>query len=147
MQEIRRLKPSTVSRRTSVVSGCYRTCVIDGGLAHSPAEHVRRPRVPSESPTLGLTHLQFEALLTTARTSTNPNDLALVCLLSLLGLRVFEATAISLDDLGEEHGHRVVRVHGKRGNVVLVPLPPAVRRAGDRAVGERAHERVPMGIT
>ncbi len=52
MQDIRRLKPSTVSRRTSVVSCFYRTCVIDGLLAHSPAEHVRRPRVPPESPTL-----------------------------------------------------------------------------------------------
>jgi integrase/recombinase XerD len=139
MQEIRRLKPSTVSRRMSVVSCFYRTCVIDGLLAHSPAEHVRRPRVPPESPTLGLTHLQFEALLTAAHTSANPNDFALVCLLGLLGLRVFEATGISLDDLGEEHGHRVVRVHGKGGKVVLVPLPPAVSRAVDRAAGERAH--------
>jgi integrase/recombinase XerD len=38
MQEIRRLKPSTVSRRTSVVAGFYRTAVIDGLLDHSPAE-------------------------------------------------------------------------------------------------------------
>jgi site-specific recombinase XerD len=59
MQETRRYKPSTVSRRTSVLAGFYRTCVIDGVLEHSPAEFVRRPAVPSESPTLGLTHLQF----------------------------------------------------------------------------------------
>ncbi len=69
MQEIRRFKPSTVSRRFSVTAGFYRTCVIDGVLEHSPAEHVRRPAVPAESPTLGLTHLQFEALLTAARRS------------------------------------------------------------------------------
>src|SRR6266496_1313302 len=69
MQEVRRFKPSTVSRRFSVVAGFYRTCVIDGVLEHSPAEHVRRPAVPAESPTLGLTHLQFEALLTAARRS------------------------------------------------------------------------------
>ena len=55
MQETRQLKPSTVSRRTSVLAGFYRTCVIDGVLEHSPAEHLRRPRVPPESPTLGLT--------------------------------------------------------------------------------------------
>jgi integrase/recombinase XerD len=72
MQETRRLKPSTVSRRTSVVAGFYRTCVIDGVLEHFPAEHLRRPRVPPESPTLGLTHLQFEALLTAARDSAKP---------------------------------------------------------------------------
>jgi hypothetical protein len=51
MQEIRRFKPSTVSRRFSVTAGFYRTCVIDGLLEHSPAEHVRRPSVPAESPT------------------------------------------------------------------------------------------------
>lgn len=60
-----------------------------------------------------------------------------MCLLGLLGLRVFEATGISLNDLGEEHGHRVVRVRGKGGKVVLVPLPPAVSRAVDRAGGDR----------
>jgi integrase/recombinase XerD len=81
MQEIRRLKPSTVSRRTSVVAGFHRTAVIDGLLERSPAEHVRRPRVPAESPTLGLTHLQLEALLTAARQSPNRSDFALVCLL------------------------------------------------------------------
>jgi site-specific recombinase XerD len=69
MQEIRRFKPSTVSRRMAVVSGFYRTCVIDGVLEHSPADYVRRPRVPAESPTLGLSHLQFGALLTAARQS------------------------------------------------------------------------------
>jgi site-specific recombinase XerD len=138
MQDIRGLKPSTVSRRMSVAACFYRTCVIDGLLEHSPAEHVRRPRVPPESPTLGLTHLQFEALLTAARTSANPSDFALVCLLGLLGLRVFEATGISLVDLGEEHGHRVVRVRGKGGKVVLVPLPPAVSRAVDRAADRTA---------
>ena len=67
MQEVRRLRPSTVSRRMSIVAGFHRTAVIDGLLEHSPAEHVRRPTVPAESPTLGLTHLQLEALLTAAR--------------------------------------------------------------------------------
>ena len=66
MQEIRRFKPSTVSRRFSVAAGFYRTCVIDGIMEHSPAEHVRRPAAPAESPALGFTHLQFEALLTAA---------------------------------------------------------------------------------
>ena len=37
MQEIRRFKPSTVSRRFSVVAGFYRTCVTDDLLEHSPA--------------------------------------------------------------------------------------------------------------
>jgi integrase/recombinase XerD len=137
MQEIRRFKPSTVSRRFSVAGGFYRTCVLDGVLEHSPAEHVRGPAVPAESPTLGFTHLQFEAPLTAARESPNRYDFALVAMLGLLGLRIFEATGADIGDLGEEHGHRVLRVCGKGTKVVLVPLPPAVGRASDRATGLR----------
>ncbi len=107
-----------------------------GVLEHSPAEHVRRPAVPAESPTLGFTHLQFEALLTAARASANRYDFALIPALGLLGLRIFEATAADIEDVGEEHRHRVPRVCGKGGKVVLVPLPPAVDRAAeDRATG------------
>jgi integrase len=93
--------------------------------------------VPAESPTLGLGHRQFEALLSSARLSANPNDFALVALLGLLGLRIFEAFAADIDHLGEEHGHRVLRVRGKGGKVVLIPLPPAVARAVERAVDGR----------
>src|SRR5215468_2158374 len=137
LQDVRRYQPSTVSRRLSVVVGFYRVCVIDAILQHSPADYVRRPTVPAESPTLGLGHLQFEALITTARQSANPNDFALVAMLGLLGLRIFEACGSNIADLGEEHGHRVLRVRGKGGKVMLVPLPPAVARAIDCAVDGR----------
>jgi integrase len=40
-------------------------------------------------------------------------------------------------DLGEEHGHRVLRVCGKGTKVVLVPLPPAAGQAIDRAISAR----------
>jgi integrase len=119
------------------VAGFYRTCVLDGLLQHSPAEHVRHPAVPAESPTPGSTHLQFEALLTAARESANPCDYALVAMLGLLGLPIFEATSADITDLGEEHDHRVLRVCGKGTKVFQVPLPPAVGRAIDRAVGLR----------
>jgi site-specific recombinase XerD len=128
LQEERRFKPSTVSRRLSVVVCFYRTCVIDAVLDHSPAVHVRRPPLPAESPTLGLSHLQFEAMLVAARTSTNACDFALVAMLGLLGLRIFEACAANIDDLGEEHGHRVLRVVGKGTKVALNDGRPHSRR-------------------
>jgi site-specific recombinase XerD len=142
MQEIRRFKPSTVSRRFSVAAGFYRTCVIDALLEHSPTEHVRRPAVPAESPTLGFTHLQFEGLLTAARQSAHhPCDFALVAMLGLLGLRIFEATGADIADLGEEHGHRVRCVCGKGTKIVLVPLQPAVGRAVARHADPRTTMR------
>src|SRR5260221_1805768 len=137
MQEIRRFKPSPVSRRFSVAAGFYRTCVIDGLLEHSPAEHVRRPSVPPESPTMGFTHLQFEALLTAARESPSPYDFALVAMLGLLGLRISEPTGSDIVVLGEEHANGVLRVCGKGTKIVLLPLPPAVGRAIDQAMGSR----------
>jgi integrase/recombinase XerD len=114
------------------------TTPLSSGAGAASSDHVvLRPVVPAESPTLGLGHLQFEALITTARLSTNPTDFALVALLGLLGLRIFEACGANLSDLGEEHGHRVLRVRSKGGKVVLVPLPPAVARAIDRTADGR----------
>jgi integrase/recombinase XerD len=78
---VRRFKPSTVSRRLSVVTCFHRTRVIDAVLESSPAAYVRRPPVPAESATLDLSHLQFEAMLVAARTSTNVFDFALVAML------------------------------------------------------------------
>jgi len=137
LQEIRYYQPSTVSRLLSVVVGFYRVCVIDQILPYSPADYVRRPPVPAESPTLGLGHLQFEALISTARLSPNNNDFALIAMLGLLGLRIFEACGANIGNLGEEHGHRVLKVCGKGDKTVLIPLPPAVARAIDRAVDDR----------
>jgi integrase/recombinase XerD len=137
MQEIGRYRPSTVSRRLSVVAGFYRTCVIDGLLKHSPADYVRRPHVSAESPTLGLSHLQLDAMLTASRQSPNINDFALVTMLGLLGLRIFEATGANIEALEEVHRHHVLRVWGKGDKIALVPLPPAVGRAIERAIDDR----------
>ena len=138
MQEIRRFKPSTVSRRFSVAAGFYRTCVLDGVLRAL----TRRARPPSRRPGR-VTHpgVHPPAVRGPAHRRpavANPCDFALVAMLGLLGLRIFEATAADIADLGEEHGHRVLRVCGKGTKIVLVPLPPAVGRAIDRAVGSRA---------
>ena len=137
LQEVRCYQPSTVSRRLSIVVGFYRVCVIDQVLPYAPADYVRRPPVPAESPTLGLGHLQFEALISTARLSQNINDFALIAMLGLLGLRIFEVCGASIGDLGDEHGHRVLKVRGTGDKTVLMPLPPAVARAIDRAVDGR----------
>jgi len=71
------------------------------------------------------------------RRSSNVNGFALVTMLGLLGLRIFEATGANIEALEEVHGHRVLRVLGMGDKVALVPLPPAVGRAIERAVDGR----------
>jgi len=63
----------------AVVAGIYRTRVIDEVVPHSPAEYVRLPNVPPESPTLGLAHLQFEAMLTAAGPHGEPASSPTLC--------------------------------------------------------------------
>ena len=104
MQEIRRFKPSTVSRRFSVAAGFYKTCAIDGILENSPRRIRPAPGGTRRITHPRFTHLQFEALLTAARQSAHPCDFALVAMLGLLGLRIFEATGADIPGLGEEHG-------------------------------------------
>ncbi len=48
------LSRATIGRRLSMVAGFYRIAVLDGLLEHSPAEHVRRPKIDTDSATLGL---------------------------------------------------------------------------------------------
>src|SRR5262245_43402755 len=58
-----------------------------------------------------------------------------VGMLGLFGLRIFEATSAGMTDLGEEHGHRVLRVCGNVTKVVLIPLPP---RSGGPSIARLA---------
>ena len=75
-----------------------------------------------------------------ARESPNPCDFALVAMLGLLGLRIFEATGSDIADLGEEHGHRVLRVCGKgiRSSWCRCRRGRAGPRPGDREPHARA---------
>lgn len=131
LEEVRCHKPASVSRRLSTIVGFYRFAAIDEYIASSPAEYVRRPKVPFESARLGLTHLQFEAMIVASR--RRPDDEALVAMTGLLGLRVSEACATSIEDIGFVHGHRTLKVRGKGGRIDTIPLPPAVARAVELA--------------
>jgi hypothetical protein len=48
-----------------------------------------------------------EALLTAARQSPRPCDFALIAMLGLLSLRIFQATGTDIAGLGEEHGSMI----------------------------------------
>ena len=136
MEEERHLARATIGRRLSTIVGFYRFTVIDGFMTESPAEHVRRPKIDTESTTLGLDRMELGAFLAQAA-AAGPVDHALACLLGLLGLRVSEACRMDIENLGSERGHRTVTVLGKGSKLALIPLPLRVGRAIDLAAGER----------
>jgi site-specific recombinase XerD len=138
MEEDRHLARATIGRRLSTIVGFYRFAVIDGFITESPAEHVRRPKIDTESTTLGLDRMELGAFLAQAA-AARPVDHALACLLGLLGLRVSEACRIDIENLGSERGHRTVTVLGKGSKLALIPLPPRVGRAIDLAAGVNRH--------
>jgi hypothetical protein len=105
-------------------------------LDHSPAAHVRRPRLDYESHATRLDRNELGALLVAAGLGS-PGEHALISLLALNGLRVFEATGANLEAVGIERGHRTLVITRKGGKVVTIPLAPRTARAIDLAVGER----------
>jgi integrase/recombinase XerD len=118
------------------VAGFYRYAVEEELLEHSPAAHVRRPRLDYESHAVGLDRNELGAVLVAAALGL-PAEHALISLLALNGLRVSEATGADVEALGVERGHRTLVVTRKGGKVVTIPLAPRTARAVDLAVGER----------
>ncbi len=127
---------ATVTRRLCTIAGFYRYAVEEELLGHSPAAHVRRPRLDYESHATGLDRNELGALLVAAGVGP-PGQHALISLLALNGLRVSEATGADIETLGVERGHRTLVITRKGGKVVTVPLAPRTARAIDLAVGER----------
>jgi integrase/recombinase XerD len=127
---------ATVTRRLCTIAGFYRYAVEEELLEHSPAAHVRRPRLDYESHATGLDRNELGALLVAAGLGP-PADHALISLLALNGLRVSEATGADIDALGLERGHRTLVITRKSGKVVTIPLAPRTARAIDLAIGER----------
>lgn len=121
--ETRGLAPATVALKLVVITGWYRYCVEEQLVEHSPAVHVRRPKVSQESTRLGLDRTELGAFLVQAGLSGG-NDHVLACLLALNALRVSEACGADLVDLALANGHRVLRIVGKGNQPALIPLAP-----------------------
>ena len=127
---------ATVTRRLSTISGFYKYAVEEDLLEHSPAAHVRRPRVDYESHAVALDRNELGALLVAAGLGA-AGEHGLISLLALNGLQVSEATGADIEHLGLERGHRTLTITRKGGKVVTIPLAPRTARALDLAIGER----------
>jgi integrase len=128
---------ATITRRLCTVAGFYRYAVEEELLDHSPATHVRRPRLDYEPHAAGLDRNELGSLLVVVGLGP-PGEHALISLLALNGLRVSEATGADIENLGIERGHRTLVITRKGGKIVTIPLAPRTARAIDLAVGERA---------
>jgi integrase/recombinase XerD len=127
---------ATITRRLCTIAGFYRYAVEEDLLDHSPAGHVRRPRLDYDSHATALDRNELGALLVAAGLGP-PGEHALISLLALNGLRVSEATGANIEALGMERGHRTLVITRKGGKVVTIPLAPRTARAIDLAVVER----------
>jgi integrase/recombinase XerD len=127
---------ATVTRRLCTIAGFYKYAVEEELLDHSPAAHVRRPRLDYESHATGLDRNELGALLVAAGLGSAVEH-ALISLLALNGLRVSEATGADIEAVGTERGHRTLVITRKGGKVVTIPLAPRTARAIDLAIGER----------
>jgi integrase/recombinase XerD len=128
---------ATVTRRLCTTAGFYKYAVEEELPEHSPAAHVRRPRLDYESHATALDRNELGALLAAAGPGP-PAEHALISLLALNGLRVPEATGGDIEHLGLERGHRTLVITRKGGKVVTIPLAPRTARAIDPAIGEHA---------
>ena len=127
---------ATVTRRLCTIAGFCKYAIEEELLQHSPAAHVRRPRLGYESHATALDRNELGALLVASGLGP-PAEHALISLLALNGLRVSEATGADIEQLGLERGHRTLVITRKGGKVVTIPLAPRTARAIDLAIGER----------
>jgi integrase/recombinase XerD len=111
---------ATVTWRLCTVAGFYRYAVEEELLEHSPAAHVRRPRLDYESHVAALDRNELGALLVAAGLGPPPEH-ALISLLALNGLLVSEATGADIEHLGLERGHRTLTVTRKGGSLLAFP--------------------------
>lgn len=136
--------PATLARRLSALAGFYDYALDEGAIDRSPVARVRRPRVSDESPRLGVDREGLRELLDTAERSGTRNH-ALVCLLALNGLRVSEALAADVGDIGAERGHRTIALRRKGGKRQTVALAPRTAGALDALLDGR--EEGPLFVT
>lgn len=123
-----RLAPASVARARASVRGFFRCLVANDELAVDPARFLLPPKLEASLPD-GLSKTDIEALLAAC-----PGDSPLSCrnraLLYVLwacGLRVSEATTMSVDALRLDLA--LVRVCGKGRKERLVPLAKPARQA------------------
>ena len=133
---------ASVRRRLSALSSFYQYCAAHDLIGRVPTQGVARPAVdPDYTATVGLDRAQARALVAAADADTGVQALRTAAVVRLLlhnALRVDEVCAVDIADLGEDSGHRVLRVVRKGARKAKVPLTPATAVALEAYLADRA---------
>ena len=115
------LSPRSVARSVAALRGFYRFLVVEGHVAHSPADDLRAPRAWPALPTC-LSIEQVDTLVASPDVSTpiGLRDRAMIEVLYATGLRVSELVAIRAADLHLEAEY--LTCVGKGSKERLVPI-------------------------
>jgi site-specific recombinase XerD len=94
---------ATVTRRLCTIAGFYKYAVEEELLDHSPAAHVRRPRVDYESRAIALDRNELGALLVAAGLGP-PGEHALISLLALTSIGSRAVVGVQIIQICAHHG-------------------------------------------
>jgi integrase/recombinase XerD len=117
----RGLSPRSVARMVAAVRGFYRFLVVDGRLAHNPADDLRPPRAWPALPKF-LSIEEVDALIAQPDVATplGLRDRAMIELLYATGLRVSELISVRASDLHLSEAY--LTCVGKGSKERLVPI-------------------------
>ena len=139
---------ATVARKLSAISSWYDFLSRVAAVPRNPVDGVDRPQLDRDhSRTVGLSEREAAALKREADLDPYPGRLrtrALVRFLLDLGVRVSEATAATIGDLGYNAGWRTIRLFLKGGKYRRRRIPQDLAAALDVMLTARAAE---AGIT
>jgi integrase/recombinase XerD len=132
------LANASVARAVIAVRSLHRFAAAEGLTGDDPARTVRPPKPPRRLPkALSLEQVQAMLAVPSAETEVGLRDMALLELLYGTGIRISEAAALEVDEVGRllrapaEEPAPGLRVLGKGGKERIVPIGSYARAALD----------------
>ena len=120
---------STICQHLSALTGFYDFAVDEKLVENNPAARARRPKLPKRSNRRGTEVHETQAILRVCCVSTDAlidlRDCALINVLALQAWRIEEALGLTVEDLGEEQGHKIAEITGKGAREDRVTLAAA----------------------
>jgi integrase/recombinase XerD len=125
---------ATIARRLVSIRSFMKWSVAAGYVSFNPLDQVKLPKVQTEQETIAFDDAEAIRMIAAPDTSNHrgrTHRLSMVLLFNL-GLRRNELVNLKLQDVYEERGHIVLRIHGKGGKIRTIPLSEYVQKEIDK---------------